>query len=145
MTPEENLPYRVKTPAELDAFFATVTEQQFAAMMGLSFLEGEGASPLLDPKAREGSPPRHQHAEERYRWCMYVPADEADSPLFIVVSEDDASDEYGSFQDIAYDAFGLVDVMAFSYEPQEGDSGVERVLALLRSDSRMVEDSSLQV
>lgn len=83
----------------------------------------------------------------RYRWRYFAPGDEPleedENPLFLVFEDVEDPDEYSGFQDFAYNDFGLVDVMAYSYEPRAGRSP-ERVLELLRADSRMIEDESIE-
>ena len=63
----------------------------------------------------------------------------------MVIDDVDDPDEYSDFQDFAYDEFGLVDVMAFTYEPELGMEAVEDVLGLLREDLRMVEDPTVEL
>ena len=82
-----------------------------------------GATSLRDPRART------------------IP----EEPTFVVIDDVDDPDEYSDFQDFAYDEFGLVDVMAFTYEPELGMEAVEDVLGLLREDLRMVEDPTVEL
>lgn len=107
----------------------------------------------LDNRALEtavdGLAGRSTAGRARYRWRYFSPGsqgeDYPEEPTFVVIEDVDDPDEYSDFQDFAYDEFGLVDVMAFTYEPELGMEAVEDVLSLLREDLRMVEDPTVEL
>ncbi len=142
MPADEQPTYRVRTPEELDAFSATLTERKFLAILGIELPEGVGDTPLTNEADSFMSAEAAQASPGRYRWRQ-LPDEDAEGALFMVVDSEDETAEYSSFQAIAYEEFGLVDVAAFSYESEAGPAGVERVLGLLRADPRMAEDPTL--
>lgn len=92
---------------------------------------------------------RSTAGKARYRWRYFSPGSQGEhypeEPTFVVIEDVDDPDEYSDFQDFAYDEFGLVDVMSFTYEPELGMEAVEDVLGLLREDLRMVEDTTVEL
>ena len=118
--------------ADLDAHFAEIY-----AHFGIG----------LKPSQRDAEPDAAPE-EALYRWRYFAPGFEEDGypeePLFLVMEDSEEPEEYSGFQAFAYDDFGLVDVMAFSSEPGPGQTA-ERVLELLRADSRMIEDPSIEL
>lgn len=116
---------------DLDEHFARIYES-----LGIS-PDDEKPSPSLS------------NSSARYRWRYFSPGsrgeDYPEEPTFVVIEDVDDPDEYSDFQDFAYDEFNLVDVMAFTYEPEGGMEAVEDTLGLLREDPRMIEDPTVEL
>lgn len=129
--------FRVVERDDLDAHLAGI-EANLRRLYGDEAYDGKPASK-----------PASDSGDVRYRWRYFAPGsqgeDYPEEPTFVVVEDTDEPEEYSGFQDFAYDDFGLVDVMAFTYEPEEGLGAVEDVLVKLLADSRMVEDQTVQL
>lgn len=135
-----NFSYRLPSKDELEAHFAEVEAN-------LRRIHGD----LYDGEVNEADlSPAPLTKDVRYRWRYFAPGSEGEDypedPTFVVIEDTGEPEEYSGFQDFAYDDFGLVDVMAFSYEPEGADlEAVPGILEKLRMDPRMIEDSTVEL